>query len=275
MINLIDKKALIHKCSLGEGLIIEGEMVAWVDINKKQIFVHHDNQTNIYQTRSIPSVIFSINTNEIIFGSDEGLMSFSRLNEIEDIILASEKVIDSSYRSNDGCSFKNFKFLSFMHKNDPINNSGYVYSISNAGWKLIDDSIHIPNSFIRIDNNKLLISDSVSSEIWLFEFDQNADVLSKKIWTEMDGDISPDGGCLAGTKVLISLWDASSIAVFSIDGTLEQNIMLDVPRPTNCKFDKSKSQLWVTSAREGLSSHQLSKYPLSGDVFKISLSGIC
>ena len=56
---------------------------------------------------------------------------------------------------------------------------------------------------------------------------------------------------------------------------LEQNIMLDVPRPTNCKFDKSKSQLWVTSAREGLSSHQLSKYPLSGDVFKISLSGIC
>lgn len=275
LIHLLDKEVLTHKCSLGEGLIIQNEMVAWVDINKKQIFVHNDNQINIYKTRSTPSVIFKINTNKILFGSDEGLMSLSRLNGIEDIILASKTVIDSSYRSNDGCYFQNFKFLSFMHKSDPINNSGYVYRISNAGWNLIDDSIHIPNSFIRIDNNKLLISDSLSSEIWLFEFNHNGDIISKKIWTVIDRDISPDGGCLVGKKVFISLWDASSIAVFNFDGELEQNIELDVPRPTNCKFDKSKSQLWVTSAREGLSSHQLSKYPLSGDVFKISMSGVC
>ena len=66
---------------------------------------------------------------------------------------------------------------------------------------------------------------------------------------------------------MISLWDDSSIGVFSKKGELLQRIDLPVKRPTNCKFDLSQNQLWITSAYEGLTNKQLLKYPLSGDTF--------
>lgn len=275
MLSFTVKEVLKQKCSLGEGLIVQDDTVAWVDINKKQIFVYDYNRVKIHETRSTPSVIFSITDKEILFGSDEGLSCLSRLNYSEEIIMDARLVVDSQYRSNDGCNFNRFKILSFMHKTDPIKYSGYIYILDHNGWTIIDDSIHIPNSFIQIDNNKLLISDSLSSEIWLFEFNQEGNVVSKEIWTLMEKNVSPDGGCLVGNKIFISLWDGGSIAIFNIEGKLEHNIKLDVIRPTNCKIDKSGSILWVTSAREGLDPNQLRKYPLSGDVFKISVNSIC
>jgi sugar lactone lactonase YvrE len=158
-----------------------------------------------------------------------------------------------------------------MHRDDPVKNLGFVYLVKNESFLLLDDSLHIPNSFIEIEPSKILISDSLKGQIWLYQLDDTGNLVEKTLWAQLDKGIAPDGGCLVGDFVFVALWDGNSIAVFDKSGKLIKNLPLPVIRPTNCKYDAVRSQLWVTSAREGLSKEQLSRYPLSGNTFGYNL----
>ena len=158
-----------------------------------------------------------------------------------------------------------------MHKTDPVDNCGFVYLVTNESFSLLDDNLHIPNSFIEIEPSKILISDSLKGQIWLYHLDDLGKLIEKTLWAQLESGIAPDGGCLVGDFVFVALWDGASIAVFDKSGTLVKKLSLPILRPTNCKFDAARSQLWVTSASEGLSKNQLSLYPLSGNTFVYNL----
>lgn len=91
------------------------------------------------------------------------------------------------------------------------------------------------------------------------------------MWAQAESGIAPDGGCLVGEYVLISLWDGAGIGVFTKAGELKQTLQLPVLRPTNCKYDSERSALWVTSASDGLTLDQLVEYPESGSTFTFNL----
>ena len=71
--------------------------------------------------------------------------------------------------------------------------------------------------------------------------------------------------------VFIALWDDSAIAVFNENGILLKKLTLPFLRPTNCKFNAISSQLWVTSAFEGLSKEQKKLFPESGNTLVYDL----
>ena len=66
-----------------------------------------------------------------------------------------------------------------MHRNDPVKNLGFVYLVKNESFCLLDDSLHIPNSFIEIEPSKILISDSLKGQIWLYQLDELETLLKK------------------------------------------------------------------------------------------------
>mgnify|MGYP006076542187 CR=1 FL=1 len=259
-------------CDLGEGLVIGCDSVAWVDINQDTIFVHRNVRLSKYKTQFKPSVIYSIDKDELVFGSDAGICCLD-INSGDERLLNLENFNHNyqNYRSNDGGFCRDHQLLSFMHRNDPIKNLGFVYLVKDKSFCLIDNSLHIPNSFIEIEPSKILISDSLKGQIWLYQLDDNGDLAEKTLWAQLDKDIAPDGGCLVGDFVFIALWDGASIAVFDKRGKLLKKLPLPIIRPTNCKYDAVRSQLWVTSASEGLSNEQLSRYPLSGNTFVYNL----
>ncbi len=253
------------RCLLGEGLFVDHSSIAWVDIDQDLIFLHENGKTSSLKTQYKPSVIFSKCGSHIIYGSEAGLTMLDSDSGSEEILSSIFSMHDrNSYRSNDGGYLGNLKVLSFMHRNRPTRNPGYVYVISNNVMHLIDNSIHIPNTFIEIAPRRMLVSDSYTSEIWLFEFSPNGALLQKRLWTAIDGSISPDGGCMVKNKIFICLWDDASIGVFDIQGRLIQKLPVSVVQPTNCKFDQRSSQLFVTSASSNLSKEQLLAYPDSG-----------
>jgi len=264
--------AIESNCDLGEGLAIECDSVAWVDINQDTIFFFKEKKLNTFKTQFKPSIIYSIKNDELVFGSDAGICCL-------DINLGEEKLLNSinfnhnyqNYRSNDGGFCGGHQLLSFMHRTDPANNLGYVCLVTDKSFCLIDESLHIPNSFIEIEPLKILISDSFKSQIWLYLLDETGNLVDKTLWAQLDTGIAPDGGCLVGDFVLVALWDDASIAVFDKSGRLLKKLLLPIIRPTNCKFDAVRSQLWVTSANEGLNKDELSLYPLSGNTFVYDL----
>lgn len=158
----------------------------------------------------------------------------------------------SEYRSNDVGWRGGYQLLGFMHRSKPNVHAGYVYGLSYGSRDLLDDSICIPNMFVEIESSKILISDSLKGENWLYELDTNGAVANKKLWAQLESGIATDGGCLVGDFVLISLWDRTGIGVFTKAGELKQTIQLPVLRPTTCKYDSALSALWATSASDGL-----------------------
>lgn len=259
-------------CDLGEGLAIGHDSVAWVDINQDTIFLHKNNKLNTFKTQFKPSVIYSINKDELVFGSDVGICCLD-INSGDDKLLNPINFNHSyqKYRSNDGGFCGNHQLLSFMHRTDPANNLGFVYLVSGGSFVILDDSLYIPNSFIEIEPSKILISDSLKGQIWLYQLDDLGNQIKKTLWAQLDSGLSPDGGCLVGNFVFVALWDDASIAVFDKGGKLLKKLPLPIIRPTNCKFDAVRSQLWATSASEGLSKEQMSFYPLSGNTFVYNL----
>lgn len=265
-------KMLASDCNLGEGLWVKRSRAAWVDINKDQLLICEGNNVRNYFTLNKPSIIYDIENNEVSIGTDRGLAKFNTQNNKE--VLLSDVSSSHSvkeFRSNDGGFCGNQKLLSFMHRDDPVKNLGFVYLVKDESFRLLDDSLHIPNSFIEIEPSKILISDSLKGQICLYQLDDAGNLVEKTLWAQLDPGLAPDGGCLVGDFVFVALWDGASIAVFDKSGKLLKNLSLPVIRPTNCKYDAVRSQLWVTSASEGLSKEQLSHYPLSGNTFVYDL----
>lgn len=257
--------------SLGEGLHIYSSGVSWVDINNSKLAVFDEESLTNYNMDIIPSIIYAVKDNIFTIGCDLGLIEFSTLTKKSSLKIRNLSLQSVEFRSNDGGFCGDYKLLSFMHRDDPVKNLGFVYLVKNESFLLLDDSLHIPNSFIEIEPSKILISDSLKGQIWLYQLDDTGNLVEKTLWAQLDKGIAPDGGCLVGDFVFVALWDGASIAVFDKSGKLIKKLPLPVIRPTNCKYDGVRSLLWVTSASEGLSKEQLSRYPLSGNTFVYNL----
>tara|TARA_X000000950_G_scaffold285964_1_gene393406 strand:+ start:2871 stop:3719 length:849 start_codon:yes stop_codon:yes gene_type:complete len=267
------------KCDLGEGLFVNGLAAAWVDINKSKIFLYKNSLTE-FDVKNRPSVIYQMSEDILIFGSENGICKIDLKNKTEELIndiTYSSNLNLKDFRSNDGGYCGDFQYLGFMHKNNPEKYSGYIFLIKDEKWILIDNKIHIPNSFIDLGNNFLLISDSLSSEIWLFNFAADGELRTKKIWRVLGGGQTPDGGCKIGEYIYLSMWDDNVINIYNLKGEYINNFKVPVLRPTNCKFDEYDSKLWITSASCGLNKEQLSDFPESGNTFayKLKNNEIC
>ena len=269
---------LASDCKLGEGLLVKGSKAAWVDINRNQLLVCEGDAVRNYFTLNKPSIIYDIQNNEVSIGTDRGLAKFNTQSKKEVLLSdVSNSHSVKEFRSNDGGFCGNHQLLGFMHRNDPVKNLGFVYLVKDESFCLLDDSVHIPNSFIEIEPSKILISDSLKGQIWLYQLDDIGNLVEKTLWAQLNKGIAPDGGCLVGDFIFVALWDDASIAVFDKSGKLIKKLPLPIIRPTNCKYDAVRSQMWVTSASEGLSKKQLSSYPFSGNtfVYDLELGSLC
>lgn len=261
------------RCKLGEGLFVKAGRSAWVDICSKKVFLSDGVLLKTFATKDKPSIIYDVCEHEIILGLDAGLSIYSTLTKEEVILQKVSNMHDiKEYRSNDGGYCGSHQFLSFMHRVSPELNTGFVYRLSDDSWELIDDQLHIPNSFIEIEPSKILISDSLTGQVWIYTLSKSGAPIDKTLWAQLEPGIAPDGGCLVNDFVLIALWDAAAIGVFNRQGHEIDRFLLPVLRPTNCKFDCTTSQLWITSASEGLSKVQMSLYPHSGDTLVYDLA---
>lgn len=274
MYKISDVQIFQSQCDLGEGLYVARDNAYWLDINANRVWCTQP-ELNSVTLECQPSVIFAQHRQTLEIAADSGRVYVNQQLQVERF--AAWQGLQHSladYRSNDGVAIADIRLIGFMHRSNPVDNPGYVYALIDDRLQLFDSEIHIPNSFVPLSEREVLISDSLSSEIWKYSFDQDYQLQTKVLWAKLDPAVSPDGACYFEEKVWLALWDGSGLAIFDSNGVQQQILELPVLRPTNCKIDKMNRGIWITSAQEGMSESQLRQYPQSGNTFFYQLNQI-
>lgn len=154
---------------------------------------------------------------------------------------------------------------------------GALYRFDHEGAHTIEENVYCSNTLAwSTDLRRFYFADSIRGEIYVYDFDApSGQVRNKRIFFEDGARGIPDGsaidvdGCLWNAR-----WDGGAILRITPDGKLDRIIELPVRRPTSCAFGgPALDTLFVTSARNGLSSEELTRSPLSGSVFAITGAG--
>lgn len=259
--------------TLGEGLYIGFDYVAWVDIVGKKVFLYRKKLIHITEISYTPSLIVRDSDFEILIICDVGILKMNIENlEIEEVFKYEGFFDNEEYRTNDGCLLSDGTLIiGYMHKKYPEKFSGGLIKITNfSDISNLDIPISIPNSFI-VNNNFIYITDSLFNTIKKYEINREFSLnFIDNFYTNKSG-YSPDGGCVIREDLLaLATWDGACIELIDTEGKLKDQIKLPVLRPTNCKYSSLDDCMWITSAKEGLDNSQLEQYPLSGKTLKLN-----
>jgi sugar lactone lactonase YvrE len=277
----MNEHAVFHEstASLAEGLLVDdiGKQVLWVDIDDGRVF-RKSFDGSLYREYRIggqPSALLTLNDSALTLCDNQGL---KRLNlETGEIHVVSENpdsAQDSNFRSNDGIVLATGELLYGTMECAPTGINGGLYIFDGRDTKSLNTAIGIPNAFVLLDDAELLIADSYTKRINLFQLDVSTSAIRlQRCWHDFSiTKAVPDGGCIdENGNVYIALWDGFGIAVLDTGGELLRVLSLPVPRPTNCKL-AGRDKLYVTTARTGLTDTQLDEYPLSGSVLEVGLA---
>ncbi len=124
-----------------------------------------------------------------------------------------------------------------------------------------------------LDGSRMYYIDTATQRMDVFDFDLVAgNAVGRRPFIQFDGSLGvPDGmtidreGCL-----WVAFYDGWAVRRFTPSGELQRTVELPVARATSCAFGgPDLDQLYVTSARDGLSRVDLAEQPHAGSLFVI------
>lgn len=242
---------------MGEGLNINEDksIVSWVDISKKRLFYLINNQVYDFPTIYIPSLIIESSMDYFRVATDYGECSFNHKGEL--LYKKKWDFVTEGFRTNDGAKIGSDLLIGTMNIRHPNLHCGKIVRIENNDTiHIISDDIHIPNSFIQLDKNNILITDSYTKTIYKYTF-SNTD-FEREVWLTYKGTGTPDGGFFHKylKRIFLTIWDEGRIAIFDLEGNEYEGINIPMIRPTNCKMNYNNTQIWVTSCSEDIQANK-------------------
>ena len=123
------------------------------------------------------------------------------------------------------------------------------------------------------DKKTFYFIDSPTNKVFAFDyFIENGDITNKRVEVEIPPSLGvPDGMTIDEEDGLwVALWGGGKvIRLDPASRMVVQTINLPVPNVTCCTFGgKDLDELYITTAREGLTREEILKFPLSGSLFK-------
>ena len=127
------------------------------------------------------------------------------------------------------------------------------------------------------DNKRFYFIDSTTYKVDSYSFDLKTGNIKFEttVITIPENMGMPDGMCIDKEGMLwIAHWNGFAVRRWNpINGHLLLTIELPVPQVTSCTFGgKNLDELFITTAKTGLSDEQLKQYPESGHLFTIKTS---
>jgi sugar lactone lactonase YvrE len=266
-------------CLLGEGPVwdFRKKTICWLDILNGQI--HEYNPTGrLHRIISVHQMIGAIGickNGNFIGAMKNGFGMIDRNSGAVSMISNPEADLPGN-RFNDGKCGPDGRFWAgtMSHTDEPEKGSFYLLDKDLSVTKKIQN-VSISNGMAwSLDHSIFYYIDTPTFTVAAFDFDPDgAKIINKRIAIHIPKtDGSPDGMTIDEEGMLwIAHWDGWQVTRWNpLRGEKLMSIPLPVARVTSCCFGGDKFQdLYITSAKTGLSSDQLNQQPLAGSLFII------
>lgn len=274
------------QAKLGEGTIWHPteKKLYWVDIEGRMLHVFdpESGEDKPYNVSERIGTVVPTKAGETIIALQNGIALFDLSTGQISHQLDPEKDIPGN-RFNDGkCDPWGNLWVGSMalDEKDPV---GSVYRIDPdfSSEKRISN-VTVSNGICwSLDGSVMYYIDSPTRKIVAYDFQGGDGSISnpRTIINVADQMGFPDGMTIDNQGMLwVALWGGAAVRCWNPNtGEMMDKIEIPAPHVTSCAFGgKNLDQLYITTARQGLSQAQLDKYPHSGDLFvsEVGVQGV-
>jgi len=184
-----------------------------------------------------------------------------------------------SMRLNDGSVDANGRFwIGSMNSEKQEEPHGSLYRFDSDG------SVHTMDSGFTVSNGlgwspdqrTFYFIDTFRRVIHAYDYAATTGSIgNRRVFAQtVESDGFPDGLAVDSEgHVLVAFWGGWKIIRYDPDGKQEREIRFPVANPTACAFGgRDRDELYVTTARLGLTQEQLAEQPMAGDLFRVRLN---
>ena len=269
------------RAELGEGPAWDDRknVLYYVDILGHAIYEYDpaSGKTSEYSQESYVGAVVPTQSGRLAVAGYQNLYTFDpAANAVEP--LATPPVQDSDLRFNDGKCDPAGRFWAGTISLSGRKGAASLYRLDTDG------SLHTMLTDVSISNGlgwspdgkTMYYIDTPTHTVVAFDYDMETGRISnQRVVIEVpESEGGPDGMTVDEDGMLwIAHWGGSQVACWDPNtGRKRASIALPAPHTTSCVFGgPDRNELYVTSARTGLSDEQLKQNPLSGAVFKIQM----
>jgi sugar lactone lactonase YvrE len=260
------------KATLGEGPAWDSktQSLYWLDILEKRIYC---GTQILAELDDLVGCLAPCENGNLILGKRSAFVEF-QLGSNRQTILAtlSEPVVN---RFNDGKCDPAGRFIAGtmnMNETDP---TGTVYSFDGKQATPLLRGMTISNGLAwNPDHNTFYHIDTPTREVKAYDYDiATGQISNPRTAIYVPDSLGWPDGMTSDTdgNLWIALWGGAQVTKWNPEtGQLIDQIPVPALQTSSCVFGgRDLNELYVTSARKGMSQSALIKYPLSGGLFKI------
>jgi sugar lactone lactonase YvrE len=182
-------------------------------------------------------------------------------------------------RLNDGAVDANGRFwVGSMNFQTPEEPHGSLYRFDRDGSiRTMDTGFTVSNGLgWSPDQRTFYFVDTFRRVVYAYDFSAtNGSISNRRVFARTDqADGLPDGLTVDSEgHVFVAFWGGWKIIRYDPDGRQEREIRFPVANPTACAFGgRNLDELYVTTARLGMSSQEIAQQPQAGDLFRVRLT---
>jgi sugar lactone lactonase YvrE len=179
-------------------------------------------------------------------------------------------------RFNDGKCDPAGRFLAGTMDNAEVEASGSLYSLSSDGTlKTLLTGVGISNGLAWSPDYEILYYiDTPTRTVMAYAYDlATGDIAQPREAVHIPDGMGWPDGMTSDTEgnLWIAMWGGAALTKWDpVAGRLLQTIPMPALNVTSCAFaGEGLTDLYITSARKGLSAVQLAQYPLTGGLFRL------
>jgi len=269
------------RAELGEGPFWDAQTqtLYWLDVLNKRIYAGHDLYAQLDETvgcaalRKDGGLILTLKNSIVELGPFDFAQGGPDSAKPTVLATVDEPV---NNRFNDGKCDPAGRFLAGsmdLNESDP---TGAFYSFDGKAITRMLTGIRISNGLTwSPDHKTFYYIDTPTREVKAFDYDLATGQIAEPrcIIHIPDGMGWPDGMTSdTDGNLWIAMWAGAKVTQWDPrSGQLLEQIAMPVYQPSSCIFGGADlNELYITSARKGMSQEKLQEYPLSGGVFKVT-----
>jgi sugar lactone lactonase YvrE len=260
------------KATLGEGPAWDAktQTLYWLDILEKRIYTGTERIT---QLDDFIGCLAPCKNGNLVLGKRASFVDFELATSQQTVLTTLTE--SATNRINDGKCDPAGRFLAGTMNMNETETSGSLYSFDGVSTTHLLDGIRISNGLAwSPDHKTFYYIDTPTHEVKAFDYDvKTGGIANPRVAIHIPEALGwPDGmtSDMQG-NVWIAMWGGAQVTRWNPNtGQLLEQVSVPALQTSSCVFGgKDLNELFVTSARKGMSDDDLEKYPLSGGLFRV------